>query len=68
VDNLGKKRWQGSSLCQLCKDEENTEHLMFRCPIAIFMWAVVKDSLEWGERSRSMQDFENFLPKLGSKN
>jgi hypothetical protein len=48
VDNLGKKKWQGSSLCQLCQEEENIEHLMFRCPIAIFMQTVVKDGLEWG--------------------
>jgi hypothetical protein len=31
VDNLGKKSWQGINLCQLCNEEENTEHLMSDC-------------------------------------
>jgi hypothetical protein len=49
VDNLGRKKWKGSKLCQLCNEEENVDHLLFRCPIAVFMWAVVKDGLEWSE-------------------
>jgi hypothetical protein len=53
ADNLGKKRWQGSNLCQLCDEEENTEHLVFRCPIAVFMWAVIGDGLEWVDRPRN---------------
>jgi hypothetical protein len=69
MDNLGKKSWQGSNLCQLCNEEESTEHLIFRCPIAVFMWAVIKEGLEWGDRPCSKQDFsENFLSKLGGKN
>jgi hypothetical protein len=68
VDNLGRKKWKGSKLCQLCNEEENVEHLLFRCPIAVFMWAVVKDELEWSELPRSVQDFsENFQSKLGAK-
>jgi hypothetical protein len=49
VDNLGRKKWKGSKLCQLCNEEENVDHLLFRCPIAVFMWAVVKDGLSWSE-------------------
>jgi hypothetical protein len=53
VDNLGRKKWKGS---KLCNEEESVNHLLFRCPIAVFMWVVVKDGTEWSERPRSLQE------------
>jgi hypothetical protein len=35
VDNLSKKRWKENKLCQLCNEDENAEHLLFRCPIVV---------------------------------
>jgi hypothetical protein len=68
VDNLGRKKWKGSKLCQLCNEEESVDHLLFRCHIAVLMWTVVKDGLEWSKRPRSVQDFsENFVTNLGAK-
>jgi hypothetical protein len=47
IDNLGRKNWRGNKLCQFCPAEESADHLFFRCPGAVFLWAVVRDSLEW---------------------
>jgi hypothetical protein len=67
MDNLDRKKWQQSKQCQLYNEEEkNVDHLIFRCPIAIFVWVVVRDGLEWSESPRCVQDFEEkFLSKLG---
>jgi hypothetical protein len=41
---------------------------MFECPIAIFMWVVIKDGLKWGNVLKSVKDFkENFLHIKGNK-
>jgi hypothetical protein len=47
VDNLDRKNWQGDKKCQLCGEEENVDRLIFRCPIAVFMWTVMREGLEW---------------------
>jgi hypothetical protein len=35
VDNLGRKKWKGGKLCQLCQVEETKDHLFFQCPSAV---------------------------------
>jgi hypothetical protein len=54
MDNLGRKNWKGSKFCQLCQEEESVDHLMFRCPIAEFMWAVIRDGLNSSSYPRSV--------------
>jgi hypothetical protein len=36
--------------CFLCGSKEDDEHLLFKCPVAEFMWSFVKEALirmEW---------------------
>jgi hypothetical protein len=46
ANNLGRKQWKGSKFCQFCQGEESVDHLMFKCPIVVFMWAVLRDVLK----------------------
>jgi hypothetical protein len=54
VDNLGRKKWKGSKLCQLCQAEETKDHIFFQCTGAVFVWAVVWDSMRWGAVPKSV--------------
>jgi hypothetical protein len=64
----GRKQWKYNKFCQFCRSEESVDHLMFECPIAVFMWAVIRDGLKWGNVPKSMRDFkENFLQIKGNK-
>jgi hypothetical protein len=68
ADNLGRKKWKGSKMCQLFNTEESVDHLMFNCPIAVSMWAVIRDGLKLKYVPQSVRDFkENFLLIRGSK-
>lgn len=55
-------------MCQVCQAEESIDHLFFRCPSAVFVWAVVRDSLEWKEVPKNVWDFrENFIEYRGGR-
>jgi hypothetical protein len=53
-DNLGRKQWKESKIHQFCQAEESVEHLIFRCPIAVFVWVVLRDGMKWRGILRSM--------------
>jgi hypothetical protein len=38
---------------------------MFECPIAVFMWAVVRDGLKWGNVPKSERFQEKKSSRLG---
>jgi hypothetical protein len=40
IDNLKKKGWKGTELCEFCGASESLEHLLFTCPLAEYMWNV----------------------------
>uniref|UniRef100_A0A0Q3VCM6 Reverse transcriptase zinc-binding domain-containing protein n=1 Tax=Setaria italica TaxID=4555 RepID=A0A0Q3VCM6_SETIT len=40
-DNLAKRRWQGSTKCCFCNDEETVQHLFFDCHLARCIWNTV---------------------------
>jgi hypothetical protein len=68
VDNLERKKWKGSKLCQLCQAEETKDHIFFQCPGAVFVWAVVWDSMRWGAVPKSVWDLKkNFILSGGCK-
>jgi hypothetical protein len=46
VDNLIRKQWKGGKFCQFCQAEKSVDHLMFECPVAVFVWAVIRDGLK----------------------
>jgi hypothetical protein len=59
VDNLERKKWKGSKLCQLCNKEDSVDHLMFHCPLATFMWSVISDGMNWDSILKSGKNFNN---------
>lgn len=44
---LKKKRWSGPEDCFVCDKPESTDHIIFQCPMAMFLWAFLRDSLGW---------------------
>jgi hypothetical protein len=54
TDNLGRKKGRGKKLCRFCQVEESADHLFFRCPGAVFVWAVLRDGLGWSDVPKSV--------------
>jgi hypothetical protein len=46
AQQLKARNWKGSALCVLCGQEEDVEHLLFKCPLAEFVWAFASETLE----------------------
>jgi hypothetical protein len=44
---LKKKQWTGPEKWLVCDTPETTDHIIFQCPIAIFLWAFLRDGLNW---------------------
>ena len=40
-DNLIRRKWSGSPVCQFCDQNETVGHLFFTCPIVKVIWAVI---------------------------
>jgi hypothetical protein len=60
VDNLRRKQWNGSKECQWCNEDESVNHMVFICPLARYVWAIVRDGMRW--------DGWNFIPIISVKN
>ena len=43
VVQLKKRKWTGPKECKLCGEKETADHIFFECPVAIFVWTVIKD-------------------------
>lgn len=44
--NLVKRNWKGGDeFCKLCAKIETPNRVMFKCPVAIFSWCVMKEAL-----------------------
>jgi hypothetical protein len=62
ADNLIRKQWKGSKFCQFYQAEESVNHLMFECPVVVFVWAVIRDAMKWRDVPKSVRDMgENFI-------
>lgn len=57
AEQLKKKNWEGSEFCQLCGELETTNHILFNCPMAIFVWCVCRDTLRWNFIPRNFDEF-----------
>jgi hypothetical protein len=69
VDNLIRKQWKGESNCKLCLSEESVDHLIFLCPLATFIWSVIKEGLKWKHTPKSVKEFnDNYHLERGNKN
>jgi hypothetical protein len=41
VENLIKRKWQGSGKCCFCDKKETKQHLFLQCPLAKIVWRIV---------------------------
>ena len=37
----------GPEKCFVCDKHETTDHILFQCPIAVFLWSFTRDCLGW---------------------
>lgn len=61
TDQLRRRNWEGSKDCSFCLKEENVDHLLFQCPIALAIWCWVRDSLNWVKIPVSVKSFQSLL-------
>lgn len=66
--NLKKKKWKGSQMCALCGEPENEDHIFFKCGIAKFTRACIKEMMGWERAPTGVQDFMNAWAKGAEKN
>jgi hypothetical protein len=68
ADNLIRKQCKGDKKCKFCGEDEIVNHLLFLCPITVYIWCIIGDSLQWGHIPKSVRDFnDNFLLERGHK-
>jgi hypothetical protein len=51
---LKHMKWKGSELCSLCGEEEDVDHLLFSCPLVMFVWEFVREALGWHDYPRNL--------------
>uniref|UniRef100_J3MPR6 Reverse transcriptase zinc-binding domain-containing protein n=1 Tax=Oryza brachyantha TaxID=4533 RepID=J3MPR6_ORYBR len=56
---LRKMGWGGNEARQLCSLYENSYHIFFKCPMAVFVWCCCRDALGWERVPSSFSDFNN---------
>jgi hypothetical protein len=44
---LKKKQWSGPKACFSCDKLETSDHILFQCPIAVFLWSFLRESVSW---------------------
>uniref|UniRef100_J3KXC4 Reverse transcriptase zinc-binding domain-containing protein n=1 Tax=Oryza brachyantha TaxID=4533 RepID=J3KXC4_ORYBR len=55
--------------CILCGQIEDARHIIFDCPIAIFMWCVCKLAFCWNTRPNSFEHFYQLcIRRAGNRN
>ena len=64
---LKKRNWAGQEECKLCGREESTDHLLFQCPVACFLWVFIKESLGWPLYPSRCEDLCVFLKSCKSR-
>lgn len=40
-----ERNWSGEVNCKLCSLPETTDHILFQCPVANFLWTFLRDAL-----------------------
>jgi hypothetical protein len=62
-DNLKKKGWKGSGLCEFCDSLESQNNLFFVCPLSRYVWNLVGVELNLDAMPRSLSEhISNVLP------
>ena len=55
--SLRQRGWKGSSLCCLCGNSEDSNHIYFGCSLACFLWCGIRDALGWSDFPFSWEDW-----------
>jgi hypothetical protein len=62
---LKMMKWGGSEHCYLCGKMENANHLLFDCPMAVFVWSFLGEAMGWQGFPSSLNDLTNNWLKGG---
>lgn len=62
---LKKKKWKGEEKCLLCKVDETTDHILFQCKMASYVWTCIKEVAGMGKYPNFNEwfFFINWLPE-----
>lgn len=44
---LKKKQWSGPEACFTCDNQETSDHILFQCSIAVYLWSFLRECLGW---------------------
>jgi hypothetical protein len=44
---LKKRKWSGPVQCKICGQMQTTDHILFQCPIASYLWTFFRVVLCW---------------------
>jgi hypothetical protein len=58
---LKRKKWFGPSECLVCDKMETADHILFQCPVAIYLWCFLRENLRWPKLPTS---YSNFLVEI----
>jgi hypothetical protein len=62
AEQLRKRNWPGDLDCKMCGRPETTDHIIFRCTMAQFIWCVCRDGFGWPCSPVSVCDWqEHFI-------
>ncbi|OEL28686.1 hypothetical protein BAE44_0010295, partial [Dichanthelium oligosanthes] len=64
---LVRRNWPGDIECKLCGILEITDHIMFRCVMAQFVWCVCRDAFGWSQVPDGVDNFQETLLWLADK-
>jgi hypothetical protein len=62
-DNLIRRNWTGSPLCQFCREHETISHLFFGCAAAKFVWSAVAAAIGSPTRPGNFSQFCSCQPQ-----
>jgi len=54
---LKKKQWSGPEKYAVCDQLESTYHILFQCPVAVYLWSFLRDSFGWLKSPTSCVEF-----------
>jgi hypothetical protein len=63
AQQLKSRMWKESEFCLVCGKLENLDHMLFKCPLGVFLWPFVSEALGWQGYLRDTNDpISNWLP------
>jgi hypothetical protein len=58
---------EGDKKCKFCLESESADHLLFRCPLSVYIWVVARGVLGWKALLNGVKSFvENFMYTRGT--